>query len=53
MLVFFNGNSLDDAKNLSKNEKSERLQNITGALFFLIINVTMVGILMLLVTFPV
>lgn len=53
MLIFFNGNSLDDAQGLSKNEKAERLQNIIGALFFLIINTTMVGIMMLLVTFPV
>lgn len=53
IMAFFNGNSLDSATSLGKNEKTERLGNITGCLFFMIINTTMIGVMMLLVTFPV
>ena len=55
MLIFFYGNSLDpnDIDQSNSKEVAVRAQNLVGALFFTVINQTMMGIMSLLAAFPV
>ena len=54
MLIFFQGNSIDsdDLDPNDSKEKTTRVQNLIGALFFTVINQTMMGIMSLMAAFP-